>query len=600
MRSNPLSQDDGQFTEELDTAFYGIDNRREAGLLRTTRGYGQSNQEMPNPGLLADAMNVRLEDGNVRRRGGIFAPVDLNAPAFPALLGSGTWQDPQESEWLVALCATSTYLTASNRSARQIPLPAGVFLDAPLEVIQTFDKLLLLRGVDHPPLEWSGNYAEPWKVVQRTLNEDSPTFLEALPPTAWGAVSQDRLFFAVDGDTLGWSDLLDYTRTDSTLARERFNQGESDNITAAAPYQGNRLIVFKQRCIYFMDNLTPAMDAYRVDKLPVNIGCVARRTVQAVGGELYFLGQGGLYSLGQTINSGLRGEQVPLSWPVQAWIDRIQWTHVAGAVAAFDSLRNLYQLAVPIDGSTVNNALLSYDTVAQQWVSLDKFDRPTGAALGVPGGDVLDPARPWEIRPRTDLLAGINHLHLHPVFGRATIVMATGVGRFFALGEAEYDTVAGVRYEPLMRVRTRGYLLGTLQIKQVREITPSLATQDAELTLVAWTDGVSEAQPLLVAQRRSRFGSALWNQADYNPENVNNDFARPDRQDYTWKVTDAPQPYSGITLGLLQDWQEPCPVRARDCRWLALELICTTGRVTLRALTASGPQPPHRMRPATG
>ena len=213
---------------------------------------------------------------------------------------------------------------------------------------------------------------------------------------------------------------------------------------------------------------------------------------------------------------------------------------------------------------------------------------------------MLDPDRPWEIRPRTDLLEGITHLHLHPVFGRSTVIMATGAARFFVLGEAEYDTVDGERYEPLMRVRTRGYLLGTLHLKQVREITPSLATQDAELTLVAWTDGVSEAQPLLVAQRRSRFGSTLWNQADYNPENVSNDFARPDRQDYTWNVTDQPRLYSGITLGLLQDWSEPCPVRARDCRWLALELINTTGRCTFRALTASGPPPPPRVRPATG
>ncbi len=595
----PATPEDGQFLEELDTAFYGVDNRREPGLLRTTRGYGPSNQELTAPGLLAEAQNVRLEDGNVRRRGGIFPPSDLNAPAFGGFAGTGVWQDPDASEWLVALCFSETWLTASNRSPRRIPLPEGVTLNPPLDLVQTFNKLLLFRGYNEPALEWNGDYSEPWKVVERTPVEDTPTFLDALPPTEWGVVTQDRVFFPVDGDTLGWSDILDYTRTDTALARERFNQGESDSITAAAPYQGNRLIVFKNRSIYFMDGLTPAMDAYRIDKLPIEVGCIARRTLRPVGGDLYFLGQGGVYTLGQTINNGLRGELVPLSHPVQGWIDRINWVHAAGATAIFDPVRGLYQIAVPIDGSRVNNAILNYDTVGQQWVSLDRFDRPALASLPSAAGNIIDPARPWEIRRRVDLLDGIDEMHLHPVFGRPAVVIATRVAKFFVLGEAEYDTVGGTRYEPLMRIRTRGYLLGNMRLKQIREIIPGLATQDAEVTLMAWTDGINEAIPLLVAQRRSRFGSALWNQADYNPENTSNDFARPDRQDYTWNVTDQPRLYSGITLGLKQSWTEPCPVRVRDCTWLALELLNTTGHCTLQRLTASGPPPPHRMRPAT-
>ena len=597
----PTGPEDGQLLEELDTAFYGVDNRREPGLLRTTRGYGASNQELTSPGLLADAMNVRLRDGNVTRRGGILPPGDLNAPAFDTLVGSGVWLDPDASEWMVALCPEETWLTASNRSPRRLALPTGIRLEGAVEVVQTFDRLLLSRGFDLPALEWRGDYSQPWQIVERsTVEEDTASFLDALPPIPWAITTQDRTFFPVNGDTLGWSDLLDYTRTDSALARERFNEGESDSITAAAPFQGNRLVVFKSRCIYYMDGLTPAMDAYRIDKLPIQVGCIARRTLTAVGGDLYFLGEGGLYSLGQTVNNGLRGEAVPLSFPVQGWIDRIHWTYADRAVGIFDSTTNLYTLAVPLDGATSNNALLHYDTIAQQWIGLDRFDKPALAALpGVPAGNVLDPARPWEIRPRTDLLQGITHMHLHPVFGRPSIIMATGKAKFFLLGEAEYDTVDGIRYEPLMRVRTRGYLLGSLQLKQVQQINPSVATQDAELTLLAWTDGVSEAQPLLRAQRRSRYGSRNWRQADYAPDNAGNDFARPDREDYTWKIEDQPRLYSGITLGLLQDYQEPCPVLARDCRWLAVELINSTGRCTLRSITASGPPLRHHTRPAT-
>ena len=596
----PTAATDATFTAEIDTAFYGIDNRREPGLVRTTRGYAESNQELTSPGLLADGQNIRLEDGTVKRRGGILPIPELNNfSTIPGLVSSGTFRDPNGAEWVVAVQPENVWLVAANRTRRPIPLPAGLTLEAPVEVVQLFDQILLPRGRDLPPLEWRGDYTTGFEIVRKKPGEATPSYIDPLPNIPWAIEFQDRAFFPLNDDTIGFSDLLDYTRTDSTLAQIRLNQGESDTLTAAAPYQGNRLIVFKRHCIYFIEGMTPAMDAYRADKLPMEIGCLARRSLVAVGGNLFWLGQGGIYALTQTTEGALRGENMPLSWPVQKWIDRINWRAAVDAVAVFDPVRSLYQIAVPLDGATVNNALLSYDTVARQWISLDKFDRPASAPLPIPGGNVLNPARPWEIRGRVDLLAGITNLHTHPVHGTRTVVMATGLHRFLALLEGEYDVVGSTRYEILQSFRTRGYLLSSLEVKQVRQLLPAIATRDAEVTLIAWTDGVSEAQPLAVAQRRSRTASSLWNTAPWDPTNANDDFARPDREDYTWWTGDAPAPRSGLPLGLLQDWHFPQNVRARDCRWISLQVINTTGHCTLKSLLALGSPPPHRGRDST-
>lgn len=597
----PTGPPDATYTAEIDTAFYGIDNRREPGLVRTTRGYAESNQELTSPGLLADGQNIRLEDGTVKRRGGILPPPELNDfSTIPGLVASGVWRDPAGVEWIVAVQPEDVWLLACNRNKRRIPLPDGITLEAPVEVVAVFDQILLPRGTGKRPLEWRGNYRTGFQVIAKRPGEATPSYIDPLPNIPWAVEFQDRSFFPVSDDTMGFSDLLDFTRTDSTLAQIRLNQGESDTITAAAPYQGNRLIVFKKSCIYFIEGLTPAMDAYRADKLPMEgIGCIARKTLTAVGGNLYWLGTGGVYALTQTIDGSLRGENMPLSWPVQKWIERINWRAAPNAVAIFDPTRSLYLLAVPIDGANVNNALLCYDTVARQWISLDKFDRPTSAALPVPGGNVLNPARPWEIRSRSDLLAGITNLHTHPVHGTRAVVMATGLHRFYALLDGEYDLVNGTRYEPLQMIRTRGYLLSSLEVKQVRQLIPALATHDAEVTLIAWTDGVNEAQPLTVATRRSRTASSLWNTAAWDPSNANDDFARPDRQDYTWHMTDQPALRSGLPLRLMQDWNDPQNCRTRDCRWISLQVLNTTGHTALKSLLALGSPPPHKARAST-
>jgi hypothetical protein len=56
----------------------------------------------------------------------------------------------------------------------------------------------------------------------------------------------------------------------------------------------------------------------------------------------------------------------PFSRPIQKLIDRINWTHAHKAVGAYHD--NKYYLAVPLDGSTTNNAILVHNFLRGSWM----------------------------------------------------------------------------------------------------------------------------------------------------------------------------------------------------------------------------------------
>jgi hypothetical protein len=82
-----------------------------------------------------------------------------------------------------------------------------------------------------------------------------------------------------------------------------------------------------------------------------------------------FLSDNGVYAAAFGDLYNLRGAGVPLSEPIAATIQRINKDYADKAVAAY--FDNRYYLAVPLDASTTNNAILIYNFLNQGWESLD-------------------------------------------------------------------------------------------------------------------------------------------------------------------------------------------------------------------------------------
>ena len=113
---------------------------------------------------------------------------------------------------------------------------------------------------------------------------------------------------AADKYTLYGSDLLNGAFAGgSTLTldlRKVWTNG-GDEIVSVAGFNG-RIIVFCKRCIVILgdtNNSDLAIDAAKLEVIEIleNVGCVSKKSIQAVGDDIYFLANSGLRSLNRVI-----------------------------------------------------------------------------------------------------------------------------------------------------------------------------------------------------------------------------------------------------------------------------------------------------------
>jgi hypothetical protein len=168
----------------------------------------------------------------------------------------------------------------------------------------------------------------------------------------------------------------------------QLDESVNDQVVALFPYLNFTFLAFKTNSIYQIGVYPPSMvgqtglpsfAASPITKLAGSIGCCEQNTVAAVGNDVYFLSESGrgvysinsLAQISQYLTSGLLSTseaqvfEAAISRPVQKYIDRINWSAISRShAAAWD---DLYVLSVPIDGSTVCNALLVYCVGTKKW-----------------------------------------------------------------------------------------------------------------------------------------------------------------------------------------------------------------------------------------
>lgn len=97
------------------------------------------------------------------------------------------------------------------------------------------------------------------------------------------------------------------------------------------------------------------------------IGCGARRSVVTVGEDLFFVDQyGNVRSLARTITDNSQGtKSLPVSAPIQSWIDRINPTAFEAICAeAYD---RYYIVGLPIDSATSASHTFVFDRILNSW-----------------------------------------------------------------------------------------------------------------------------------------------------------------------------------------------------------------------------------------
>ena len=211
-----------------------------------------------------------------------------------------------------------------------------------------------------------------------------------MPAPEFGVYHQRRLIVPYQYDVTGstgssvitdrnivdealFSDILDADTYDRIYGQFRFNAGAADFIVGFHSFSDDKLVVFNRNSIHIVANSLDLGSS--VSQLITNeVGCLARDSVQQIGNSMIFLSDNGVYGLNFIDLYNLRGQDVPLSVSIEGTIKRINKAHASKAKSVY--FDNRYYLAVPLDNSTTNNALLIYNFLNKQWESIDSIDDP--------------------------------------------------------------------------------------------------------------------------------------------------------------------------------------------------------------------------------
>ena len=227
-----------------------------------------------------------------------------------------------------------------------------------------------------------------------SITSNEPTFIKELPSELgfthmpapkYGVVHQRRLAvpyrFDLSSSTtvtdrkifdeVILSRILDTDTYDQRFGQFRFNAGMADFNVGMLSFSDDKLIVFNRNSIHQVtgQGKVPTLSN---QLLTDEVGLIARNTIAQVGNQILFLSDNGVYGLTFIDRYNLRGTELPLSESIQETINRINKATADKSVAVY--FDNRYYIAVPTDGSPVNNTLLIYNFLNKSWESIDSVD----------------------------------------------------------------------------------------------------------------------------------------------------------------------------------------------------------------------------------
>jgi len=181
-------------------------------------------------------------------------------------------------------------------------------------------------------------------------------------------------------DELIASDILDQNTYDQIQNQFKIASGSSDFIVGLQPFAEDALVVFARNSIHLIRGVGADLDNASVEEVTREVGAVARKSIVQIGNQILFLSDNGVYSVNFEDRYNLRGASVPMSEPINPIMGRINKNYAAGAIGVYHD--NRYYLAVPLDASTVNNAVVVFNLLNNGWESLDLISNSQWNIIG--------------------------------------------------------------------------------------------------------------------------------------------------------------------------------------------------------------------------
>ena len=216
------------------------------------------------------------------------------------------------------------------------------------------------------PLVWNGSFTSGF-----TLNAYggiSGNFYN-MPPSKYAVVQQNRAMLQYTRSQIIMSAVNQPLQYDVINGVFGFNIGTNDYVVGLAPYQNTQTIVFNRNSVWLINGVNGDVAAMTTQLISNQLGCCSRNSIAVCGANVLFLNERGVYLLQPGFELLLRGNALPLSAPIDAFIQMINYAALNAPVAAY--YLNRYYIAVPIGTSTRNNAIFVYNFINEGWESYD-------------------------------------------------------------------------------------------------------------------------------------------------------------------------------------------------------------------------------------
>jgi len=362
-----------EYLKDGDIAFVGLNSR--------------DNPSSLSAGIVSQSQNFRMDRGVATVRKGMQRKT-IGTLIGKTIYGVGTYINSTGQEIIIAVVTDGlySYNPQTETLLAKVNFPAGetIVTQDGCDVVAAIDYVYISRGFSKRPLRWDLNVTIIALPVSPTLGHEFPNssglLYYANRMIALGKYHTETNTLR-NYDTVSVSNFLDFDKWDA-LDAFTINNGSNDQVVGVAPWTLNEFLVFMRNSIFYVNTGT---DRYvsgdglsatsQIKTLATDIGCSARKSVVQAGGGVFFLSDNGVYFLQPQPASAesmkLLTMADPISAPIDDVIQRINRNYAYRAVATY--WNNRYYLAVPLDSSVDNNAILVYNFILKQWESVDTY-----------------------------------------------------------------------------------------------------------------------------------------------------------------------------------------------------------------------------------
>lgn len=531
--------------QDGDNGFIGLDMRRDPATVQ--QGYYTIGEhiECEDSTLKTRKGNLTVPWGDTYRytEEKTLRPIEKHGTIIDVI----RFADTEDGKDYLLLCkASKAVLCLPGSKAADIEYPPGYTPADNARLLQAFDKVFLLGGIDRRPLVWSGDSSEKFEFAD---TGSLPGGYEYMPFTRIGCYHKNRIWVTKKsgGGVSGRSTVLpsDILEQDFKTVNEFFvNQGDSDEVLALVPYTSDRIIAFKNNSMYSLDNLVGTLDSAEINLISNNIGIVSDRSAQVLGPLVIWLSRKGVMSAQLAYEQRLTPDTVPLSEPIEPIIRRINWTHAEKAVGVIHNDR--YYLAVPLDDNTQNSAVLVYNFKTQAWESIDAYDPETFSGEDGNYDESFGPQTMNVIKVfGKELLLSTTHAGCLALYRycegkpdrayEGTGDMEAWLTSHSATGTKSNTKFVSQELPFVSRMQTRGYLGGDATMKHGSRIDLTIDTFNPKFDLDLVSAGPGESSSIISSKTRDRTKRRDFVNSETTTviDNQNNEHTSPYLDDYS-------------------------------------------------------------------